>query len=275
MGGGHNSPHFFLIMIKSKQQLKQYASSALVLVAVAYGLYGIFQQTDYPWKWYRIWEYFAVFDEGQWWAGEFLYGMVRTVELVLYAIALSFFIGAMVAWARFTKGKIANGVATLYVTFIRNTPVLVQIYLMYFILAPMFGMDRFVTGVVVLSMYEGAFVAEIIRGAIQSVSRGQWEAGQTLGLKTRVIVYKIICPQALRLMIGPMTNVTINLLKHSSIVSVIAVQDLTTVGRDLISDTYLTLEIWLAVAFLYWLLSGVFALIGRFIEKQIKWANLP
>ena len=260
-------------MVKLNKKTKQYTLSTMILLGICYGLYALFSQTDYPWQMHRVWQYFAVYDEGQWWAGEFLYGMARTVQLVLYAIALSFVIGGVIAWARFARGKIAGGVAIFYVTFIRNTPVLVQIYLMYFILAPMMGMDRFVTGVVVVSMYEGAFVAEIIRGAIQSVSRGQWEGGYSLGLSTRVIVYKIICPQALRLMIGPMTNVSINLLKHSSIVSVIAVQDLTTVGRDLISDTYLTLEIWLAVALLYWLLSGAFALLGRFIEKQIKWAS--
>ena len=77
----------------------------------------------------------------------------------------------------------------------------------------------------------------------------------------------------MRLLIAPMTNVSINLLKHSSIVSVIAVQDLTTVGRDLISETYLTMEIWIAIAFLYWSLSSIFAIIGRIIEKQIKWNN--
>ena len=260
-------------MVRPSKKTKQYIISTIILVGICYGLSALFSQTDYPWQMHRVWQYFAVYDEGQWWAGEFLYGMARTVELVLCAIVLSFAIGALVAMARFVRGKIANGVAIAYVTFIRNTPVLVQIYLMYFILAPMMGMDRFVTGVVVVSMYEGAFVAEIIRGAVQSVSRGQWEGGHSLGLSKRVIAYKIICPQALRLMIGPMTNVTINLLKHSSIVSVIAVQDLTTVGRDLISDTYLTLEIWIAVAFLYWVLSGAFAVIGRLLEKQIKWVS--
>ena len=244
-----------------------------MLGGIGYGLYLLFQQTDYPWKWYRIWEFFAIYDEGEWWAGEFLYGVEQTLYIVLNSIVLSFVIGAVIAMGHFAKGKIANAVARGYVTFIRNTPVLVQIYLMYFILSPMLGLDRFVTGVIVLSIYEGAFVAEIIRGAIQSVSRGQWEAGHALGLKPTTTMYKVIVPQALRLLIGPMTNVTINLLKHSSIVSVIAVQDLTTVGRDLIADTYLALEIWIAIAFLYWLLAGVFASIGRMLEKQIKWTQ--
>ena len=260
-------------MFKSNQQIKQYTYSLAVLVAVCYGLFYLFSTTDYPWKWYRIWEFFVVFDEGSWWAGEFLYGMEQTVYIVLASLLLSFLIGAVIASASFARGKIANGFAKAYVTFVRNTPVLVQIYLMYFILSPIFGMDRFATGVIVLSIYEGAFVAEIIRGTIQSVNRGQWEASYSLGMNKFNALIKVILPQALKLLIPPMTNVSINLLKYSSIVSVIAVADLTTVGRDLISETYLTLEIWIAIAVLYWILAGGFATVGRFLEKRIKWTD--
>lgn len=260
-------------MLKINRHTKQYIYSTVILIAICYGLYYLFSTTDYPWKWYRIPEFFAFYDEGEWWAGEFLYGMEQTVYIVLSSIALSFFIGVVIAVANFSKGKIAQTFAKTYVTFVRNTPVLVQIYLVYFVLAPMLGMDRFVTGIIVLSLYEGAFVAEIVRGAISSVSRGQWEACYSMGMRPFSIVRKVIFPQALRLLIAPMTNVTINLLKHSSIVSVIAVQDLTTVGRDLISDTYLTLEIWIAIALLYWILSAIFATIGRILEKRIKWTN--
>ena len=124
-------------------------------------------------------------------------------------------------------------------------------------------MDRFVTGVLVLSLYESAFIGEIIRGAISSVSKTQWEAGRALRLSQPIIVYKIIMPQALRLMIAPLTNVSINLLKHSSIVSVIAVFDLTTAGRDIISETYIAMEIWITVAVFYWLISASFFLCGQ------------
>ena len=260
-------------MPKMKKQTKEYIISTLFLMGILYGLYELFVETDYPWQWYRVWEFIAVYDEGQWWAGELMYGVEQTVYIVLMSIVLSFFIGAMIAWGRFTKGKIAHGFCLAYVTFIRNTPVLIQVYLLYFILAPMINLDRYVTGILVISIYEAAFVAEIIRGAIQSIERGQWEAGYSVGLSTRIVVRKIVFPQALRLLVGPMTNVTINLLKHSSIVSVIAVSDLTTTGRNLISETYLAMEIWLVVAVLYWIMSGVFATVGRTIEKRIKWKS--
>ena len=259
--------------ILSSPKTKQYINSIVFLVAIAYGFYWLFSQTDYPWQWYRIWEFFAIYDDGKWWAGDFVYGMEQTIYIVFSSIILSTCIGAMIAWGHFAKGKLAYACAKAYVTCIRNTPVLVQVYLIYFILAPLVSLDRFATGVLVLSIYEGAFVAEIIRGAIQSVSRGQWDAGYALNLKSSSIVRKIIFPQALRLLIGPMTNVAINLLKHSSIVSVIALQELTTVGRDIISETFLALEVWIAVALLYWLLSAAFAGIGRLIEKQIKWSS--
>lgn len=256
-----------------KTDIKQYLYSAIVISLVVSGLYYVFANTDYPWQWYRIWDYIVVWDEGELWAGDLLYGVQHTLYLVICSIILSCIFGILVAWGNFAKGKIANITAKGYVTFIRNTPVLVQIYLTYFLIAPILGMDRFVTGVLVLSIYEGAFVAEIIRGAIQSINRGQSEAASSLGLSKTQTTIKIIFPQALRLIIAPLTNVSINLLKHSSIVSVIAVQDLTTVGRDLISDTYLAMEIWLAVAVLYWILSAIFAVIGRFIEKRIKWSS--
>jgi len=259
--------------IKMKKHSKQYIYSSIILITVFYALYKLFSTNNYPWQWYRIWDFFAVYDEGKWWAGEFVFGLEKTIYIVSSSILLSFLIGMITAIAGFAKGKIANGFVKLYITFVRNTPVLVQIYLTYFILAPILGIDRFITGVIVLSIYEGAFVSEIIRGAIKSVNRGQWEACYSLGINPFYTAKKVILPQALRLLIAPITNVSINLLKHSSIVSVIAVQDLTTVGRDLISETYLTMEIWIAIAFLYWFLSSIFATIGRIIEKQIKWKN--
>ena len=133
-----------------------------------------------------------------------------------------------------------------------------QIYIFYFLIAPIFDLNRLVTGILALSLYEASFVGEIIRGAIRSVPRRQWEAGRALNLSAGHIVVYIIFPQALRLMIAPLTNVAINLLKHSSIVSVIAIYELTTTARDAISDTYVTLEIWILIACFILDVSGDF-----------------
>ena len=251
--------------------IKNNITSLFILTLIGMVLYNLIIGTDYPWQWYRVWDYIVVFEDGQWWAGDLLWGLEQTVYIVFWSIIGSVLVGTILAIARLSKGQIANSASYLYTILFRNTPVLVQIYLMYFLIAPMFSLDRFFVGILVLSLYEGAFVGEIIRGAFSSVSKHQREAGYSLSLRPIVIMTKIIFPQALRLMISPLTNVSINLLKHSSIVSVIAISDLTTAGRDIISETYLALEIWLIIASLYWIISFVFASIGKYIEKSIKW----
>ena len=258
--------------ITISKSAKQNSLTILVLLLFCTGLYILISKTDYPWQWYRVWEHITVYDEGQWWAGALLFGLEQTIYIVILSIIGATTIGIVLASASLSKGKLAQSASKLYTVLFRNTPILVQIYCMYFLISPMFNMDRFVTGVLVLSLYESAFIGEIIRGSILSVSKTQWDAGRALRLSQPVIVYKIIMPQALRLMIAPLTNVSINLLKHSSIVSVIAVFDLTTAGRDIISETYIAMEIWITVAVFYWLISASFSYVGRRIESHIKWS---
>lgn len=118
----------------------------------------------------------------------------------------------------------------------------------YFVLAPIFGIDRFWAGVLCLAAFEGSFAAEIIRGGIQAVERGQYEAGDATGLSKFDKYRYVIIPQALPLILPPLTGLLISLIKHSAIVSVIAVAELTTEGLNLISDTYMAFEIWFIVA---------------------------
>ena len=250
---------------------KQNTLTSLTLLLFCAGLYILISEADYPWQWYRVWEHVAVYDEGQWWAGMLLFGLEQTLYIVILSIIGATTISIILTIASFSKGKLAQTASKLYTVLFRNTPILVQVYCMYFLISPMFNMDRFVTGVLVLSLYEAAFIAEIIRGAVSSVRKTQWEAGKALGLSEHVIIYKIIMPQALRLMIAPLTNVSINLLKHSSIVSIIAVFELTTAGRDIISETYTAMEIWITIAAFYWLISACFSYVGRRVELSIKW----
>lgn len=241
---------------------------------VVYGLYLGVEQSGYTWQWYRVWKYIIVIEDGHVYAGDFIYALFDTIHIAGVSLVLSLGFGAVLAGGRLSKGYIARGCAGVYVAVFRNTPILVQIYVFYFFIAPMFDMDRWVVGVLVLSLYEASFVGEILRGSIQSVSRGQWEAGLALGIKPWCVVWRIIIPQALRLMLAPLTNVGINLLKHSSIVSVIAVYELTTTARDVISDTFVTLEVWIVVACLYWILAAGLATISRYVEKSIRWKEV-
>lgn len=256
------------------QSIKDKLTTTLIGGVLVYLLYLGVEQSGYTWQWYRVWEYILIFEDGEIYAGDFLYGLVDTVYIVAVAMVLSLLFGIVLALGRMADGKIANGLSSAYTVVFRNTPILAQIYIFYFLVAPIFNLDRWVVGILALSLYEASFVGEILRGAMQSVSRNQWEAGRSLNIPERHIIVRIIFPQALRLMIAPLTNVAINLLKHSSIVSVIAVYELTTSARDAVSDTFVTLEIWIMIACLYWLLAAVFATTSRYVEKSIKWTEV-
>ena len=160
--------------------------------------------------------------------------------------------------------------ASAYLQLFRNTPLLVQMYLFYFVISPIIGVDRFWTGVICLAFHEGSFIAEIIRAGIQSVERGQVEASESLGL-TRWNTYRyVIFPQAIPLMLPPLTGQLVNLVKNSSIVSVIAIADLTTEGRNVIADTFLSFEIWFTVAAIYLAINISLSVLVTLLEQRVR-----
>ena len=131
-------------------------------------------------------------------------------------------------------------------------------------------LNRFWTGVLCLTAYEGTFVAEIVRAGILSVDKGQWEASNSIGLSRRDSYRFVVLPQAIPLMLPPLTGQIVNLIKHSAIVSVIAVADLTTQGRNVISDTFLSFEIWFTVAAMYLILTVSLSFFVTFLERKLK-----
>jgi polar amino acid transport system permease protein len=137
------------------------------------------------------------------------------------------------------------------------------------VLAPILGLGRFWVGVLGLSLFEASFAAEVIRGAVGSVPRGQWEAARAIGLSSRQILREVVLPQALPLMLPPLTGVLVNLVKHSAIVSVIAVADLATEGRNLISDTLMSFEVWLTIGAIYLSVTVPLAAVARWIETRV------
>ncbi|MGI9505127.1 MAG: amino acid ABC transporter permease, partial [Geminicoccaceae bacterium] len=155
-----------------------------------------------------------------------------------------------------------------YLELIRNTPMLVQLYLFYFVLAPIIGIDRYTTGILCIAVFEGAFASEIFRAGILSVPKGQWEASDGLGMHRIDTLRFIILPQAIRLMIPPTTGLVISLIKHSSIVSVIAIGELTTKGRDIISETYMSFEVWFTVAAMYLVLTVTLSIFAGHLERR-------
>ena len=197
---------------------------------------------DYTWQWSRIAPYIVRSVDGELIAGPLLKGLRVTLEIAAMAIVIALPVGLVTALMNLSRSPVAILLARVYIEIIRNTPILLQILIFYFIVAKVLGVSRWWCGVTTLAFYEGAFAAEIIRGSIVAVARGQWEASTSLALG-RVDTYRyVILPQALPLMLPPLTGVLVNLVKHSSIVSVIAIFDLTTEGRSVAADTFMSFE---------------------------------
>lgn len=210
------------------------------------------------------------YDATKTYARAFLVGLLNTLAVSAVAIALATCLGLGLAIAHLSEDRPLRVLATAATEIVRNTPLLLQILIFYFIVAKVLGIDRWWAGVLTLALYEGAFAAEIIRGAIVAVSRGQWEAGASLAL-TRIDTYRyVVLPQALPLMLPPLTGVLVNLVKHSSIVSVIAIFDLTNEGRSIAADTFMSFEVWLAVAALYLVVTVSLSLAALGLERRMS-----
>jgi len=227
------------------------------------------QSMGYNWQWYRVPQYLYRVIDGEFIKGPLLKGLIVTLEISAYSLAITLIIGLITALLRLSQSFAGRIIARTYLEIIRNTPLLVQLFLFYFVLSPVLGIDRFWTGVLCLAFFEGSFAAEIIRAGILSVPRDQWEAGSSIGL-TRFDLYRdIVLPQAIQLMLPPLTGLAVNLIKHSAIVSVIAVFDLTTEGRNVISDTFMSFEIWFAVAAIYLAFTCTLSALVSLLEHRL------
>lgn len=228
------------------------------------------QSMGYNWQWYRIPRYLYRVIDGELIWGPLLRGLVVTLKLAAWSGILSLAIGLITTLLRMSTSFAGKLLATVYLEAIRNTPLLVQIFVFYFVLAPIFGIDRFWVGVLALAFFEGSFAAEIIRAGIQAVPRGQWEASATVGLTSIQSYRYVILPQAVPLMLPPLTGLLVNLIKNSAIVSVIAIFDLTTEGRNIIADTFMSFEIWFTVAGIYLLLTVTLSIFASLLEKRLQ-----
>ncbi len=222
----------------------------------------------YNWQWHRVPGYLYSWKSGVFAWGPLAEGFAVTLEVATLASALALGVGLVLALGQLGSSPVARALSRSLIEAIRNTPVLVQLYVFYYVIGPVFGLDRFLSGVLCLAAFESAFVAEVYRAGIQSVPRGQREAGQALGLPPYQVLRRIVLPQALRIMAPPLTSEAISVVKNSAIVSVIALGDLTAAGRDAIADTYLSLEIWLTVACGYLAIALALSAAASFLERR-------
>ena len=208
------------------------------------------------------------------WAGapQLLAGALVTVEVTAAALLLGCVMGLLIGVGRLNPQRRAiYGLCTAYVAVNRGTPLLVQLFILFFGL-PQFGvlLPAFVCGVIGLGIYSGAYVSEIVRGAIQSIDRGQMEAARSIGMSSGLAMRTVVLPQALVRMIPPLGNEFIALIKNSALVSLLTIHDLMHEGQKIISVSYRSLEVYLAIAVVYFILTGATTLFLRHMELRLR-----
>ena len=228
------------------------------------------QSMGYNWQWYRVPRAFYRIIDGAVVPGPLWRGLLVTVEITLWSLPIALGVGLATALLRLSRSYAGHALATAYLELVRNTPLLVQMYLFYFVLSPILGIERFWTGVLCLALFEAAFIAEIIRGGVLAVPRGQWEAAASIGLRAWDVYARVVLPQAAPLMLPPMTSAVVNLIKNSAIVSTIAVFDLTNEARTVIADTFLSFEIWFVVAAVYLSLTISLSIVAARLEARAR-----
>jgi polar amino acid transport system permease protein len=254
---------------------------------------------NYSWNWSHVLPFLMYFDKdtGEWASNLLLEGLAITLRLAVYGIVLSAIIGVLMGLCRISSNLFLRMVARSYVELVRNTPPLVFIFIFYFFLStqlmPLLGIEElarsdsptvkfliemlcgdpilfsnFISGLICLSIFEGAYITEIVRAGIQSIPRGQWEAGKAIGLSGYGVMRYVILPQAINRIAPPLANQFITLIKDSSIVSLISIQELTFMAVEVGVSTSRIFEVWILVAAMYFVICYSCVLFFHWLERR-------
>lgn len=201
----------------------------------------------------------------------FIAGAKNTVILAAFSVCLGVVIGIFLALMKLSKNRFFYSIATGYIEFIRGTPILVQLYIIFYGL-PQIGVDfpDYIAGVVALSINSGAYVAEIIRAGIQSIDKGQMEAARSLGMPHSMAMRYIIIPQALRNILPALGNEFITIIKESSIVSIIGMQELMYNADTVRGNTFQPFEPLIVAAIIYFILTFTLSKLLSVIETRMR-----
>ncbi len=287
-------------MYKEKVALKSWdlLFFGLMVGLVCVFLYRIDVGLNYNWAWHKIPQFLFRYDPetDAWVSNIIMWGLYNTLRLSIWGIILASLFGTLMGMARCSKILFFRLVSGTYVESMRNLPPLVIIYIVYFFIGdqvmPGMGLDTFLeqrsetvqslvtfgfakpqyitaflSALLTLAIFEGAYITEIVRSGIQSIDRGQWEASYALGLSWWKQMRYIILPQAYQRILPPLAGQFISLIKDSSIVSVISIQELTFQGTELMTGTLLTMEIWITITILYLALTLPCSLLVERLEK--------
>ncbi|WP_171435153.1 amino acid ABC transporter permease [Pseudomonas aeruginosa] len=199
-----------------------------------------------------------------------LQGAMYTVLFAAVSMVLGLILGFSVAVVRVTKVPVISQIAAVYVSAFRGTPLLVQIFVLYYGL-PSVGIEftPVTAGILALTLNVAAYLSESMRGAILGIDKGQWEAGLSVGLTWGQTLWNIITPQALRLAVPSLSSSLISLIKDTSLISVITVTELMLATKEVIAETFQPLPLYLAAAGIYWLLSALFERVQKALENRL------
>jgi polar amino acid transport system permease protein len=215
----------------------------------------------YAWDFSFLWGY----------RGLILKGLGVTIAYTIGTILLGLVVGLVAGLLRLSRNPLITAPLLAYVEIFRCTPLLVQIVWFYYALPVILDIDipAHVAATLVLSLYTGAFYAEIIRGGVNSIERGQWDAARAIGMRRRQVMRWVILPQAVKRMIPPFMNQSIIQLKNTSLVSTIAVGDLLYQGTIITAATYRPLEVYTMVAVIYFAVLFPLTLAAQRVERRL------
>ncbi|MCC2334767.1 amino acid ABC transporter permease [Cellulomonas wangsupingiae] len=203
--------------------------------------------------------------------GPLLSGAIRgTIPLTLISFVLGLALALVVALARLSRHRVVSGIARVYISLIRGTPLLVQLFIIFYAL-PSLGLviDPFPSAVVAFSLNVGGYAAETIRAAILSVPKGQWEAAATVGLDHRLTLQRVVLPQAVRVAVPPLSNTFISLVKDTSLASTIMVTELLRKAQEIAAPTYEFMTLYSLAAVIYWLICLVLSTAQSRLERRL------
>lgn len=290
-------------MLSSKRKFTFIDMVLLLLIGAGGVLFFREMQSElaYEWDWGSMPQYLFRYDEEQGWVSNVLIqGVLTTIRLSVWATLLATVLGTCMGLARVSRSLFWRMLSGTYVQIVRNLPPLVLIFIFYFFVSsqldPLLRIDAlarklpdsgqwflgfffaepgklsgFLSGVMTLAVYEGAYISEIVRAGVESVPKGQWDAGASLGFSHIAQLRLVILPQALRVIIPPMAGQFISTIKDSALVSVISIQELTFQGLELMAATYLTFEVWITVTLMYLLLTLTCSLVAAKCERALRW----
>ena len=221
----------------------------------------MFKEVSYEFHWESIYEY----------RQKFIDGFLMTIVISFFALILSLLIGVIFAYGQNSKLILLRFFSRFYIEIIRGTPLLVQILIFFYVFANNLGFDnRYIVGTVILALFSGAYVSEIIRAGIQSIDEGQYESAKSLGFTPFQAYRYIIFPQAYKRIIPPLTGQFASIIKDSSLLSIISISEFTMNAQEVNAYTYSTLESYIPLALGYLILTYPISFWAKRLEIKMK-----